>query len=273
MSHLAAAVGAVLPGAQDEGGGFHPPSIEEFFPAQLFGEGTIWGMTRINLIAMIMTAALLVFFIAAFRKPQLIPGKLQSIGEMAVDFVYVNVIDEVIGKKGRRFAPVLVTMFWMILFLNVAGVIPLLQIAPTSVIGVPLVLAIVSYAVFNWTGIKHSGFGPYMKMNLIPPGIPKPLLLLVVPIEFLSTFVLRPVTLSIRLMANMMAGHMLLVLFFSATSFFLFEADGIMKALGIVSYGAGFIFTLFELLVIVLQAYIFTLLTAVYIEGALSSEH
>jgi F-type H+-transporting ATPase subunit a len=112
-----------------------------------------------------------------------------------------------------------------------------------------------------------------MHANLVPPGVPPAMLLLVVPIEFVSTFLLRPFTLAVRLMANMMSGHILLVLFYSATSYFLFDATGIMKIFGVASYAAGFAFTLFECLVIVLQAYIFTLLTAVYIDGALSAEH
>jgi F-type H+-transporting ATPase subunit a len=138
---------------------------------------------------------------------------------------------------------------------------------------VPLVLALVSYAVFNWAGIKEHGVGTYLKMNLFPPGVPKPIYVLVTPIEFISTFILRPVTLTIRLLANMMSGHLLLVLFFGATSYFLFEVSGLMKSVAIVSYAMGFIFVLFEVIVALLQAYIFTLLTAVYIDGATSHEH
>jgi F-type H+-transporting ATPase subunit a len=95
----------------------------------------------------------------------------------------------------------------------------------------------------------------------------------VTPIEFVSTFILRPVTLTIRLLANMMSGHLLLVLFFGATNYFLLESEGIMKLVAIPSYVMGFVFTLFEVLVAFLQAYIFTLLTAVYIDGATSAEH
>ena len=277
MLNIPASVGSLLSApvvaAEHEGEGFHAPSISEFFPAQLVGEGTWWGPTRINLIGLLMTAALVFFFVLAFRRTTLVPRGLQNLGEMAVDAVYVNIIDEVMGVRGRRFAPLLVTLFWMILAFNVSGILPLLHMPATAIIGVPLVLALVVYVVFNWAGVKASGAVPYLKMNLIPPGIPKPLYALVIPIEFVSTFLLRPFTLAIRLMANMMAGHLLLVLFYSATSYFLLEADGLAKSLGVVSYAAGFAFTLFECLVIVLQAYIFTLLTAVYIDGATSAEH
>jgi F-type H+-transporting ATPase subunit a len=103
--------------------------------------------------------------------------------------------------------------------------------------------------------------------------VPAPIYVLVTPIEFVSTFILRPVTLTIRLLANMLAGHLLLVLFFSATSYLLLDASGPLKIFSVASFGMGFIFTLFEILVAFLQAYIFALLTAVYIGGALAPDH
>ena len=80
-------------------------------------------------------------------------------------------------------------------------------------------------------------------------------------------------TLTVRLLANMMSGHLLLVLFFSATSYLLFDTEGVLRVFGLASYAMGFAFTLFEILVAFLQAYIFTLLTAVYISGAVAEEH
>lgn len=273
MLNVPAAVGMLVPMSEGEGEGYQAPTIGEFFPPQVFGADTWWGPTRINLIGMFMTLVLIVFFVLAFRKRDTVPGRMQNLGEMAVDFVYTNIIDEVMGVKGRRFAPLLVTLFWMIFAFNITGIIPLMNIAATAVIGVPLVLALVSYAVFNWAGIKEHGVGPYLKMNLMPPGVPGPIYILVTPIEFISTFVLRPVTLTVRLLANMMSGHLLLVLFFSATSYFLFEMQGLWKAAAVPSLFMGFAFTLFEVIVALLQAYIFALLTAVYIDGATSHEH
>lgn len=273
MLNIPAVVGFAAPASEGEDGGFHAPTISEFFPPQVIGDGTVWGPTRINLIGITMTVVLVMFFVLAFRRRDLVPGRLQNLGEMAVDAVFVNIIDEVMGTKGRRFAPLLVTLFWMIFAFNITGIIPLMNIAGTAVIGVPLVLALVSYAVFNWAGIKEHGSAAYFKMNLFPPGVPKPIYLLVTPIEFISTFILRPVTLTIRLLANMMSGHLLLVLFFSATQYFLFEASGLLKLAAVPSLFMGFAFTLFEVVVALLQAYIFTLLTAVYIDGATSHEH
>lgn len=275
MLNPPAAVGMLVPmaGESGEGGGYSPPTIMEFFPPQLFGADTWWGPTRINLIGLLMAGVLALFFVMAFKKPQMVPAKLQNLGEMAVDLVFVNIIDEVMGVRGRRFAPIIMTLFWMILAFNITGIVPMMHIAATAVIGVPLVLAVVSYVTFNYAGIKEHGVGAYLKMNLFPPGVPKPIYVLVTPIEFISTFILRPVTLTIRLLANMMAGHLLLVLFFGATSYLLLEADGLLKLAAVPSFAMGFAFVCFELIVAPLQAYIFALLTAVYIDGATSHEH
>lgn len=270
---LAALLAPMAESVEDEGGGFHSPTLDDFFPAQLFGDGTWWGPTRINLIGLLMTGVVSLIFVLAFRNPKVVPGKLQNIIEMALDVVHSMMVFELLGEKGRRFAPLLVTLFFMILAFNVTGIIPLLHMPATAIIGVPLVLAVVSYATFNYAGIKAKGFGGYLKSSVVPPGVPPAMLVLVIPIEFVSTFILRPFTLAVRLMANMMSGHILLVLFFSATSYFLFDSEGLMRLFGVASYAAGFIFTLFECLVILLQAYVFTLLTAVYIDGALSAEH
>jgi F-type H+-transporting ATPase subunit a len=256
-----------------EGNGFSAPSLSDFFPGQLFGTGTWWGPTRINLIALLMAGAVALFFVAAFRKPGVVPSRLQLLGEIGVTFVRSQIIDEVIGKQGRRFLPYLVTLFFMVFALNIAGVLPALNMAGSAVIGVPMFLAGVTWVVFNVVGVQTHGLVGYLRINLFPPGVPKPLYLLLTPIEAISTFVLRPVTLTIRLMANMMAGHFMLVLFFAASSYLLFEAQATLKPLGIVAVAMGFAFTLFEILIAGLQAYIFTLLTALYIGGAMSEAH
>jgi F-type H+-transporting ATPase subunit a len=126
---------------------------------------------------------------------------------------------------------------------------------------------------FNYAGIRHHGLLHFLKVNLFPAGVPWPVYILVTPIEFVGTFILRPVTLTVRLLANMMAGHLLLVLFFSATSALLFDSEGILRVFGLASLAMGLAFTLFEVLVAFLQAYIFTLLTAVYIGSATADEH
>lgn len=217
--------------------------------------------------------ALLIIFYFGTRKMTVVPGRFQSLVEMGLDMVRVNVAEDLLGKKdGKRFLPILTTIFFMVLFMNITGIIPFLNVAGTAVIGVPLVLALVSYVTFIYAGIKKSP-AKFFKNSLFPSGVPWPVYIIVTPIELISTFIIRPLTLTLRLLMNMVVGHLLLVLFFSATSFFLFELQGGWKLLAVGSYAFGFAFTLFEILVAVLQAYVFTLLTAVYIQLAVADEH
>lgn len=263
---------ALMPMATDDDGGFKAPTVGEFFPGELIFVGTPFAMTRINLMGLLMAGVVCVFFVMAFAKPKLVPSGVQNLGEMAVDLVQKNVIDEALGEKGKKYAPYLISMFWLLFAFNITGILPTMHLAISSVIAIPVMFAVIAWLVFNIQGVRALGFFHYMKANLFPPGIPWPIYLLVTPIEFVSTFLLRPLTLTIRLLANMMAGHLLLVLFFSATSALLL-ADGFVKIFAIPSFIMGFAFTLFEILIAVLQAYIFTLLTAVYIDSATSEEH
>lgn len=225
------------------------------------------------LIRIIMAIVVLVLFYLGTRKMRVIPTRGQSLAEMALDFVRINIAEDLLGKRdARRFLPILCAMFFMILAFNITGIIPGLNIAASSVIGTPLVLAAVSYITFIYAGIKKSPKN-FFKNSLFPSGVPWPVYIIVTPIELISTFVIRPVTLTLRLLMNMMVGHLLLVLFFAATNFFIFYAGGFFPVLGVFTFAFGFAFTLFEILVAVLQAYVFTLLTAVYIQLALAEEH
>ena len=257
----------------EEGGSFHAPSVAEFFPGGLLFIGTPFEMSRINLIMILMVVVVSTFFLVAFRAPKFVPSRIQNMGEIGLDFVRVNIVEEVMGHKGAKYTTYLTTIFFLLLGFNITGIIPPLQVAATSTIAVPLLLAVTSWLIFNVEGLRKHGAKKYLQNNLFPPGVPAPIYLLVTPIEFFGTFILRPLTLTIRLLANMMAGHLLLVLFFSATSYLLFDAEGFLRIFGLAAYAMGFAFTLFEILVAFLQAYIFTLLTAVYIDGALADEH
>ena len=259
--------------ASAEDNGFHAPTIDEFFPPAIFFEGTPFEINRIMIIRFIMTALVILLFWLGTRNMRIIPTKGQSLAEMALDFVRVNIAEDLLGKvDGKRFLPILTTIFFMVLAFNLTGIVPFLNIAASSVVGLPLVLAVVSYVTFIYAGVKKSPVN-FFKNSLFPAGVPKPLYLIVTPIELISTFVIRPVTLTLRLLMNMVVGHLLLVLFFAATQFFFFNADGFLKLFGIGTIAFGFAFTLFEILVAVLQAYVFALLTAVYIQLALAEEH
>lgn len=269
---LANALNLLVPMSTNDGE-FHGPSIDEFFPGALLFEDTPFEINRIMLVRFVAVVALLLVFWLGTRHMRLVPGRFQSLLEMGLDLVRVNVAEDLLGKKdAKRFLPILTTMFFMILFMNITGIIPFLNIAGTSVIGVPLVLAIVSYITFIYAGVKKSPKN-FFKNSLFPSGVPWPVYIIVTPIELLSTFVIRPITLTLRLMMNMIVGHLLLVLFFAATQFFVFTLGGWWTLLGAGTLAFGFAFTLFEILVAFLQAYVFTLLTAVYIQLAVAEEH
>ncbi len=262
----------LIANAATYGNEFHPPSIADFFPPVFF-EGTPFAFTRINLVQILATVVLITLFLIGTRRMKLVPGRFQSIVEMGLDFVRVNIAHDLLGRKdGDRFLPILTTIFFMVLFMNITGVIPGINIAGTSVIAVPLLLALVSYVTFIYAGLKK---GPknFFKNSLFPTGVPPFLYIIVTPLELLSTFIIRPVTLTLRLLMNMIVGHLMLVLFFSATQFFIFSLGGWWSALGAGTLAFGFAFTLFELLVAFLQAYVFTILTAVYIQLAVAEEH
>ncbi|MBV7295106.1 F0F1 ATP synthase subunit A [Corynebacterium sp. TAE3-ERU12] len=260
-------------------GEFHSPSLEEeFFPGDWLGKwligdaGDWFAMDRLMFVRLLMAVIVGVFFIVAMRRPKLVPSGLQNVAEFFLDFVRIHIAEDILGKKeGRRFLPVIATIFFLVFATNFAAVIPGLNISPNARIGMPLVLALFAYVVFIYAGAKKYGFFSFVKSSVVIPNLPPVLHLIVVPIEIFSTFVLRPATLTIRLMANMLAGHMVLVLLFSATNFFFWQLNG-WTALSGLTLVASVLFTLFELLVIFLQAYIFALLCAVYIELSLHAD-
>ncbi len=264
-----------------EGGGFfpkefHAPTLDgEFFPGSLIWGGTPFEIDRLMFVRLVMTAALLLFFFFAMSRARIVPRGLQNVGEYLLDFVRIHVAEEILGKEqGKRFLPLLMTIFFMVLSQNLAAIIPFLNISANARVGAPLVLAVLSWIAFNYAGIKKFGLFRFIRGSIVVPNVPPALHILLVPIEFVSTFILRPFTLTVRLMANMLAGHIMLVLFFAATQFFFFGAveNGWMRPFGAGSLLVGFAFTMFEMMVIFLQAYIFVLLAAVYIDIALHAE-
>jgi len=254
--------------------GFHAPSIADLDPEALFFGGTIFEFNRITLVRVISAVVLITLFWLGTRNAKIVPGRGQSAVEMVVDFVRVQIAEEVMGKeRARKYVAFLTTLFIAIVFFNITGVVPLLNIAGTSLIGLPIVMALWVFVMYLTAGIRQHGLGGFLKTNLFPPGVPWPIYLLLTPIEALQIFVLRPATLALRLAANMIAGHLLLVLTFSATHYFLLEATGALKAAGVVSFAAAIAFTLFEIFVALLQAYVFVMLATVYINMSLEDEH
>jgi len=243
----------------------HSPSVEDFFPEALFGEGTFMEFNRLTFVRLVMGGLLcLTLGLAAARRFRLVPGRGQALLEIVADFVRSNVAFTLLGNKnGRRFAPLLGTLFLGVLAMNLAGVIPGLNIAASSVVAVPMVFAALTYITFIGAGIREQGVGHFFASQLMPPGLPKVMYLLITPIEFLSNFIVRPVTL--RLLCNMVSGHMLLGMTFFGTTSLLLHLQA-SSTLSLLTGASMIVVTLFEVFVAVLQAYIFTILSAVYIK-------
>jgi F-type H+-transporting ATPase subunit a len=251
------------------------PNINELFQWKgIVSENTILEFNKTALMAFVSTIICVAFFWLGARKQALVPTGIQNLAEMGYDAVEENVSLAAIGEDGRKWTPFFATLFFWIFFINIWSVIPGIQFPATSRIAIPLVLALLSWALFIIVGVMKQG-PKYFWHAINPPGVPLALKFLVVPIEFFSKFLMRPFSLAVRLFANMTAGHLLLTIFAIMTNELLIvHNSGLFQIafsplpfLGLVA------FTGFELLVAVLQAYIFTILTAVYIAESLHPEH
>ena len=262
-----------LPLAQSEG--FQAPGVEIFeWPDIIHLEvgGIDLSINRVVLQMFLVVLLVWGLFFFAFRRPGLVPSGLQNAMESIVDFIRNQVVLEVIGRDGLRFLPYLTTLFVFVFFGNLGGVIPPVFFPLNGRMALPAIMAICSLLLFISVGISQQGFGHYFKNALFPPGIPWPVYILLTPIEFVSTFIVRPVTLAIRLLANMIAGHLILTVFFVATGYLLTSMN-ISALFGIGALVFSVALIAFELFVAGLQAYVFTILSAVYIAGALEPEH
>lgn len=252
---------------------FDAPGLELFQPpciAEWDALGVNFCVDR-GVIYMFLAAAIVIalFAVAAVRGG-LVPRGVRNLVESVVDFIREEIAVQVIGQEGRPWVPFLTSMFCFILVGNVFGIIPGIQFPVNGRIAIPAFMAALVWVLFNVVGIRTQGVA-YFKNALFPPGVPKGMYILLTPIEFVSTFILRPFTLAVRLLANMMAGHLILSIFFLGTAYLLAKPSTIPFAVPAFALSVGL--TAFELLVAVLQAYIFTILTAVYIAGAVHPEH
>ena len=245
-----------------------PPSVEDFYLPGLFGLD-VW-LTKITLLVWVAVAVIIIFFLVAYRNPKLVPTKMQWMAESIYGFARDNVAREMIGHEGLRFAPYLATLLCFILVTNLFGIIPFIQMSPNSHIAFPAVLAIISYVMFIYLGFRRHGIR-YFKVALVP-NAPWFILPLLIPIEIFSTFVVRPFTLAVRLFANMFAGHVILVVF-TLGGFVLLNAGAIFAPVSLLSWAMAIALTFLEALIAMLQAYVFVVLTASYIQGSLAEGH
>lgn len=260
--------------AADEGG-FQPPTISETHLPDVLPWMADWGTGIGKQMIMIALSVIIIylFFSLAMRKRALVPSRTQWIAESFYGFVRHTLARDVIGEKHfKPWVPFIFAVFVFVLVNNLFGAIPLLQLPSFSHAGAAYVLAAIVYIAWISVGVKMHGL-KYFKLVTVPSGVPKPMLILLVPLEILSNFIVRPVTHSLRLMAVMLAGHIIVMLAGSGAEFLIIQQDSLgMNATGVLVL-LGFIPLYFlELVMMVLQAFVFALLTAIYIQGAIEAD-
>jgi F-type H+-transporting ATPase subunit a len=261
--------------AEGEGEGFQAPGIESFW-WPIFGSDTSnWAFTRPAFVVMASVVIIGMFFYTVSRKLTVVPSKRQWVAEQGYGFVRNTIARDIIGAKDfRQFLPLLLTLFTLILFNNVMGIVPFVQFPSMSRIAFPIVLTLIVYITYHTVAIRRKhGVLNYLK-SLVPPGLPAWLRPIMFVLEFLTYFFIRPLTLALRLFGNMLAGHLMLLVFILGGEYLLLEGSNLLINLsGILGLAFGVVMTFFELLVQFLQAFIFTLLSALYISDAVSEHH
>ena len=263
--------------AVEYGGEWQLPPVNELFEFEPFlFQDTLFAFNRVALLTLLASLIAAALFFFAFRKPKLVPGRLQSACEGLVEFVRDQIAIQAMGQEGVKWVPLLTTIFLFVWINNLFEIVPFINFPTTSRMALPAFLAIGVYVLFIFQGFKHQGFA-YLKNTLFPPGAPKLVYLLLTPIELISTFIVRPLTLSVRLFANLLAGHIILTLIFITIHAFL-TIPGLTEfskgfPIGVVALVAAPLLIGFELVVGLLQAYIFTILTAVYVGSSIHPEH
>lgn len=251
------------------------PNINELFEWKgIFSEHTVLEFNKTALMAFISTAICILLFWLGGRRQALVPVGIQNVAEAGYEAIEENISIAAMGEDGRNWTPFFASLFFWIFFINIWSVIPGVQFPATARLAIPLFLALVAWATFIVTGFVKQG-PKYFFNNINPTGVPFALKFLVVPIEFFSKYLVRPFSLAVRLFANMTAGHVLLAIFAIMTNELLIVRNsGLYQVIFAPLPFLGLVaFTGFELLVAVLQAYIFTILTAVYVNESVHPEH
>ncbi len=236
----------------------HQFAIDTLLPIHIGGFDV--SFTNSSLFMLIAIAAVTVFILGGMRRRAMVPGRWQSMAELSYEFI-AKLIRETVGSDGRRYFPFVFTLFMFILFCNSLGLLPY-SFTVTSQIIVTFALAVVVFVGVTILGFVKQGLG-FLRL-FAPPGIPIYIMPLLIPIEIIS-YLSRPISLSVRLFANMLAGHTLLKVFGSFV-----VALGLA---GVVPFAFLVALTGLETLIAFLQAYVFTILTCLYINEALHLQH
>ncbi|GAA2885262.1 F0F1 ATP synthase subunit A [Streptosporangium fragile] len=251
---------------------FTPPGLELFDTPPII-PGVDW-FTKPVLLALLSTVIVVAFCWSAFANPKIVPRGVQNVAEVGYMFVRDQVARPFLGKDADRWMGLLLSIFFLVWVWNLMGVIPVVQFPVASHIAFPVVLALSIYVLKVYLGIKHQGAVGYFKNMMFPPGLPKPIYVLLAPIEFLSNLIIAPFTHAVRLFANMFAGHIILAFFSLVGFWFLFEKLTPLGApLGVVGVIMTIAMTGFEMFIQFLQAFLFAMLAAMYIGNSLHAEH
>ncbi|WP_223881057.1 F0F1 ATP synthase subunit A [Nesterenkonia ebinurensis] len=255
--------------------GFQPPTISETHLPEIFPWMAEWGTGFGKNMLMAVLAVILIWwlFSAAIRKQALVPSRGQFLAEGAYGFVRNTIGRDILGDKHfKPWIPLLFTVFFFVLFNNLFGAIPFLQMPTFSHAGPAYAMAGIIWITWVALGFKLYG-AKFMKLMTVPSGVPKPLLIILTPLEFLSNFVIRPLTHSLRLMAVMLAGHIIVMLCGSGAEFLITQAEGAFNTgLGVAILLGSVPLYFLELIMMVLQAFVFALLTAIYIQGSIEAD-
>jgi F-type H+-transporting ATPase subunit a len=250
--------------------GYPAPSLWSFEFEPLFSIGPV-DFNKPMLLALIGSVLVIGFFWAAFARAKVVPGKVQMVGEVLYDFVHRGIAREVMGKAGEKYVPLLMSLFFTVWMMNVWAIIPFAQFPVTSIIAFPVALALVVWVIYMTITFRSNGFVGGIRNLCVPSGLPKPIYVLLTPIELLSNVFVRPFTLAVRLFGNMFAGHVLILVFLTGAWYMLGTVVG--TFFSVTSLVMTLIITAFELFIQALQAYVFTVLTATYISGAMEEAH
>jgi len=250
--------------------GWTAPTVDDFkFPG-------IWGIDWLNkpMIQLIIAVVLVaVFWLVAARKVKVRPTKGTFLLEWAYDFVRNGIAREMLGQGYQPFVPLLLGMFSVILISNLFGEFFLLMFPTFSNIGYSWGMTIFVYIMYVFLGFKAHGPG-YLKQALVPAGLPAYMVPIVVPLEFISTFITRPLTLGIRLFANMFGGHIVVIVFVVGGSYLLTVSNNLVYNLGgVFSLIFSMVMMGLEVFIGFMQAYIFTILTTQYVSSAMHEGH
>ena len=247
--------------------GAHLPSVDDFLPPEILFQGnsvchqphyfdSYRGNHRAVGGALVPTA----------KRAKLIPGRWQGVVEYGLDFVRDKVVYDVMGEaRGKRYVPMITTLFFTIFIFNLCGIIPGMNMAANATVVMPLVFAVWTLIQYWIAAIRSQGLGHYLRHELFTPGVPWPVYFLLAPINLLELLIIRPASLTIRLFANMVSGHLMVATCLAFAQFWMVDAVNKLQGIpvGALWFAGGFAMTCFEAFVAFLQAYVFAILSTV----------